>query len=153
MLCRTLALALLLAIPAAAADPDPLEQAILGLHYRILARTPMEPTDWEKSTFQMQAKRSLRIKSVAPLPKSKETYARFVVIDETYADAEHAAARVQRLMERPPGLVGEEELLFPLRKGLAHGSRVLVVTTDAVLFEPELSRFVQALQTALSAPP
>jgi hypothetical protein len=147
------AVALLVRTEAYAAAPDPLEEALGGLGYSVRARADIEPTAWEKQQFELLAKRSVKVKRVKPLPKASDFYPRFTILEERYADAQHAVARLARLMEPPPGLVGEEELLFPLRKGFVHENLVVVVTTDAVLFETELGRLTERLQHALAPPP
>jgi hypothetical protein len=146
-------LCLLAAFVATAAEPADLEKTLASLGYKVQARSSAEPSGWEKATFDLRAKRQLKIRRRTPLPEAADTYPRFVVIEETYADEQHATARLARLREPPPGLQGEEEKIFPLRDGLAHENRVLIVTTDAVLFEPELSRLVKQLREALAPPP
>ena len=62
-----------------------------------------------------------------------------------YPDEAAAKARMARFAEEPASLRGEEELLFPLRAGFRLGERVLLVTTDAVAFEPAMVRAARDL--------
>jgi hypothetical protein len=138
---------------ALAAEAPDLSGVLAALGYKVKVGPETEPSAWELQTFQMLGKRRFELRSRTPMDGVPDTYPRFVLIEESYSDATHAAARLERLSVRPPGLSGEQEKIFPLRKGMARDARVLLVTTDAVLFEPELGRLLRRLDQALNAKP
>ena len=147
------ALVSLAVAPALAAEGSDLGGVLAGLGYQVKVAPETQPSVWERQTFQMLGKRRFELRSRTPLDGVPDTYPRFVLIEESYTDAAHAAARLEQLSVRPPGLSGEQEKIFPLRKGMARDARVLLVTTDAVLFEPELGRLLRRLEQALNATP
>jgi len=61
-----------------------------------------------------------------------------------------AVARIKHFHEKPDraGLLPEEDKAYPLRAGVRIGSRVLILTTDAYAFEPDVYRAAGTLAAA-----
>jgi hypothetical protein len=124
-----------------------LQDALRSSGYTIKERAELQPTDWEKTQFDLLKKRSVRLKGVRPIAGEANIYNRFTLIEESYADEDHAAARMNRFQEKPPNLSAEEsEYGFYLREGFQFKNRIYVLTTDGVIFEPELHRLASQLK-------
>ena len=112
------------------------------------------PDGWEVDTFGMTSKQVFRLRATAELPDWPGAHLRYVVVEEGFASAAQAAARLERILEAPPGLSPEEAKAFPMRKGLRLGDQtVVVVSTDVRAFEFALEREVLTpLRERLVAP-
>ncbi len=144
---------LLIAIAAVAAFPTSLasnvqikDSIFRSLGYSIRQSEDVAPSDWEKEQFNLQTKRVRRIKAIKPVPGYTDTYHRFTITEEVYASESEALARLNRLMEKPPGMSAEENKAFPLRIGFQCRSTVYIVSTDAALFEYELNQLARKLR-------
>jgi len=73
-------------------------------------------------------------KRSAPLVGGR-TFPRVHITLEVFPDEPAARRRMARFRELPAGVVGETAKSYPLRAGFRVGSRVVVVTTDALAFE------------------
>ena len=70
---------------------------------------------------------------------------RIAVTLAVYRDEAAARERMTRFRTVPESLTGEARKLYPLRAGFQVGTRVLVLTTDALAFVPHLERAAAAL--------
>lgn len=102
--------------------------------YRVVDSKVFKPTPWEKRTFNILEKSITKIKSTEQVPRNPNWYYRFDVIVEKLADEKAAARRVQRILEKPPGLSPSENKSFPLRKAFQKGTFVYIVSTDVYLY-------------------
>jgi hypothetical protein len=127
---------------------DKLERILSSFGYVIKESNPTPPTAWEKAQFQTAAKRVLKIRSAKAVPRRPNTFYRFTVIEERYADAGSAEMRLSRLRERPPDLSPEDGKAFPLRTGFRYGQSVYIIGTDVSMFEGEMSRIAKGLAAA-----
>ena len=125
------------------------DRILSSFGYVIKKSAPAAPTAWEKAQFQTLAKRTVEIRSARAVPGRPDTFYRFTVIEERYADAGGAGRRLSRLGEKPPGMSPEENKAFPLRTGFRHGETVYIVSTDALMFEDEMNRIAKELEAAL----
>lgn len=149
-LLRQMVAPVLAAVFACGAAPDHfsrLQSALTSQGYAIKERTELTPTDWEKAQFDTLKKRSIRVKAIRPIPGHADTYNRFTLIEESYATEDQAKARMSRYQERPPDLTAEESYYgFTLREGFRFKKRVYTLTTDGIIFEPELHRLGRQLR-------
>lgn len=74
--------------------------------------------------------------------KSGDLYPRMVITEATYGSDEKAKERVSKLREAPPGEDVDDEghKSYPLRAAFRVGEKVVVVTTDAFAFRPDIDR-------------
>jgi hypothetical protein len=124
-----------------------MERILSSFGYVIKKSASAQPTAWEQTQFQTLAKRVTEIKSAKAIPRRPNTFYRFTVIEERYADAGSAVKRLSRLQERPPDMSPEEGKAFPLRRGFQHGAGVYIVSTDVSMFEGEMNRIAKELET------
>jgi hypothetical protein len=108
------------------------------------------PSPWEKQTFGLQSKSRVTLKSRFASVLGKTSYYRFIVEEETFADAAAAGLRLDSLFVKPPKLSPEEGKAFPLRKGFVTGNTVVIVRTDVAAYQPMLTPMAGALE-ALAA--
>ena len=125
------------------------ERILSSFGYVIKKSAPTAPTAWERAQFRTVAKRVVVIRSAKAVPGRPDTFYRFTVVEERYADAGSAGRRLSRLGEKPPGLSPEDNKAFPLRAGFRHGETVYIVSTDALMFEGEMNRVAKELEAAL----
>ena len=125
-----------------------LERVLSSFGYVIKKSDSAQPTSWEKAQFQTLAKRVIEIKSAKAAPRRPNTFYRFTVIEERYADAGRAKMRLSRLREKPPDMSPEDGKAFPLRTGFQYGEGVYIVSTDALMFEGEMNRIAKELEAA-----
>jgi hypothetical protein len=71
-------------------------------------------------------------------PAGSQMFPRLVIHVTTYQSEAAAKARMSAFHDVPRTLVGEAEKTYPLRAGFRAGTRVVVVTTDALVFEHDL---------------
>jgi hypothetical protein len=124
------------------------ERILSSLGYVIKKSDAAQPTAWEKAQFQTLAKRVIEIKSAKAVPRRPNTFYRFTVVEERYADAGSAEMRLSRLRERPPDMSPEDGKAFPLRTGFRYGEVVYIVGTDVAMFEGEMNRIAKGLEAA-----
>jgi hypothetical protein len=122
------------------------EEALIAWGYRTRKQPDSAPTEWEKKTFDMQAKKSIFAKRSNPVPGTTDTYYRFTLTEELYPDEEKAKYRLEHLFEEPPDLNKRDFYTFALRKGYQHRNRVYVIGTDATRFETEMLKLAAKLQ-------
>jgi hypothetical protein len=84
----------------------------------------------------------------APLAGGR-TFPRVDITLEVFPDEPAARHRMTRFRELPAGLVGEAAKTYPLRAGFRVGSRVVVVTTDALAFERHATQAAIDLAAAI----
>lgn len=126
-----------------------LEELLSSFGYVIKKSESAQPSAWEKAQFQTLAKRVIEIRSAEAVPRRPNTFYRFTVIEERYADAGGAEMRLSRLRERPPEMSPEDGKAFPLRRGFQYGEGVYIVSTDVSMFEGEMDRIAKELEAAL----
>ena len=125
-----------------------MERILSAIGYVIKKSDSAQPTAWEQAQFQTLAKRVVEIRSAKAVPRRPNTFYRFTVIEERYADAGSAEMRWSRLRERPPDMSPEEDKAFPLRRGFRYGEDVYIVSTDVSMFEGEMNRIAKELEAA-----
>jgi hypothetical protein len=137
-------------VGAAAAAPPPHQAGVAGwakrAGYRLAA--PRTCTGPEEKAFQALGATCWRVKHIAPVPAGSAMHPRLVLRLQTFADEAAAKARIARfhagVKDHP-----ELEKAYPLRAGFRIGERVLVVTTDAYVFEPDAYRAAVELSARL----
>ena len=69
-------------------------------------------------------------------------FPRFHILEARYADEEHAKQRIRKLREDPPGAhkAAEQDKAYPLRAAFRVKDHVIVITTDAFAFQPDVDR-------------
>jgi hypothetical protein len=74
-------------------------------------------------------------------------FPRLEILEARYADEQQAKERIKKLRKDPPGSQkhGEEEKTYPLRAGFRLKDRVIVITTDAFAFQPDVDRAASEL--------
>jgi hypothetical protein len=133
-----------------ASAQDKMEEILSSFGYVIKKSDSAQPTTWEKAQYQTLAKKVIKIKSVKAVPRMSNTFYRFTVIEERYADAGSAEMRLSRLREKPPDMGNpEDNKTFPLRTGFQYGNCVYVVSTDVSMFDGEMNRIAKALKALL----
>jgi hypothetical protein len=125
------------------------EEALISLGYRIQKLPDSAPTEWEKKTFNLQVKRSIFAKGNTPVPGTTDTYYRYTLTEEEYPDEEKAKYRLDHLFEKPPDFDKQNLYNFTLRKGYQHRNRVYVIGTDAAMFESEMEKLAEKLQSII----
>ena len=125
------------------------EAALTSWGYVVKKRDQAAPTEWEKATFGLQHKKSIFVKSQSAVPGVANTYYRFTLTEEIYADQRQAKYRVANLFQKPPDFDMQDEYSFGLRKAYQHDNYVYVIGTDAILFEKELQRLAKQLEELL----
>jgi hypothetical protein len=121
------------------------------LGYRVKEEGRREPTAWEKSELGIRAVRFWQLRSFAPLSRDPKEWAsrvwyRFVVTQEDYETEDAAKARLPRLLALPPGMRIDDQKSFVLRDAFHVENRVIVVSTDVVMFETEMKRLLTRLR-------
>jgi len=101
--------------------------------------------DVEQRSFGAVASTCWFAKRRTPAAGTDDLFPRVDIVVAVYADEEAAHARMARFHEIPDDLHGEAQLVYPLRAGFRVGNRVVVVTTDALVFEAETYRAAIAL--------
>ena len=124
------------------------ERILASFGYVIKKSDSAQPTAWEQAQFQTLAKRVIEISSAKAVPRRPNTFYRFTVIEERYADAGSAGVRLSRLRERQPDMSPEDDKAFPLRRGFRYGELVYIVGTDVSMFEGEMNRIAKELEAA-----
>jgi hypothetical protein len=125
------------------------EEALISWGYRTQKQPDSAPTEWEKQTFSMQAKRSIFAKSTAPVPGATDIYYRYTLTEEEYQDEEKAKYRLGHLFEKPPDFDRQNLYSFTLRRGYQHRNCVYVIGTDAARFESEMQKLAERLQIVI----
>lgn len=150
--CLTVSLAasLILITAVCALRKDPLEEKLVSMGYNIKERSSGLDIweKWERKHFDLQSKHELQIESVKPMQGKDDTYYRFTVWEEVYADETKATARLQRLKEVPTDAPAEDKYYF-IVEGFQNKANVYIVKTDAILFMDELGRFTKRLEKAI----
>jgi hypothetical protein len=93
---------------------------------------------WEDSLFATKSISSVSFKSRKPMNGNKKYYIRLSIETYTYDDTLKAAYRLAHINTKPPFLLPEEVKTWPLRRCLRYQNNVMVLKTDAVLFEEPL---------------
>ena len=101
----------------------------------------------EERAFGAQGSVCWTARRKTPNPGTRE-HPRLALELAVYAEEAAAQRRMARFHELPK-LTGEAEKAYPLRAAFRLGTRVLVLTTDARLFEPDLYRAAQELAAKL----
>lgn len=123
------------------------EEALTSWGYRIQKQPDAAPTEWEKKMFNLEQKRSIYAKSVTPVPVFTDTYYRYTLTEEQYPDKEKAKHRLDHLFEKPPDFDMQNMYSFTLRKGYQRHNFVFVIGTDAAMFESEMHKVAEKLQS------
>lgn len=149
-LCLLLPLFLfVVAFNSATMQQNKVEKFVASSGYAIKSKTEIDPSEWEKSQYNLQGKKRFAIKSIKPVPKNRGHYFRFLIDEEKYLNQTDAIARLNKLYELPPGVESKAEPNYVLRKGFRQGNLVYIVSTDAVMFEEEMQRFVIKLEKTI----
>jgi hypothetical protein len=130
----------------------PVAEEVQRRGYHVKERIVDEPTDWQKSTFRMRAKKRFSFRADQPMPNARDTYCRFTLFEETYDSAADAEARLTRIhLADPTGPAEEQHYLSAMREGFRIGNVAYVFQTDAAIFWDEIKRLVNELRTKHSA--
>lgn len=127
-------------------DPDTLQQwgyrsADLGVYHQL---------DWELSQFGQATVTFQKIKAIREIPDWPNAYYRFMLSKEVYRDQQHAEHRVMQLRYTAKGFNTKMHPHYMLRKGVAKGNTVYIVSTDVLKFElEELPRVFTLLKSYL----
>ncbi len=81
-------------------------------------------------------------------PSGSRTFPRVAITLAVYPDEAKAKARIARFHDVPEKLEGEPRKAYPLRAGFRLGTRVLIVTTDALAFQRDAYRAASELAKA-----
>jgi len=84
------------------------------------------------------------------MPNERDQYyCRFRLFEESFASESQAQARLARIRDVAPDEDVREEHIAALRLGFRTGSEVYILATDAVMFEPEVTRLATELASAI----
>lgn len=124
-------------VEAMAIIPEP---EITRWGYRTVGTEQIEQSDWYRSQFGSAKIRTQRIRSLTEVPGEPKTFYRFTITEERYDSARTAAMRLRRLLDVPANTNTKMSPELILRKGLQENGRVIIVSTDVLLFSnPPLS--------------
>lgn len=141
-------LSLVLVVLAAPLDPAAVSKALEAQGY--VVKPPVPCTGPEETFFEVTEASCVSAKSKTPVAKEKPpTFPRVDVRVQRFSDEMKAYARLARFQEAPPELKGEKGKSYPLRAAFRVGNDVVVVTTDAFLFEREVQRVAKVLSKSL----
>lgn len=117
-----------------AAQKNKLEKSLKAAGYNIKNKSEVEPTDWEKTEFNLQSKYRFIVKSTKHFPGVRNTFARYEVEIEVFNNKTEAENRLKRLREVPPGFDDKMHAEYVLRDGFQRRNLVYIISTDAVMF-------------------
>ena len=141
-------LSIVLVVLAQAPDAAPVVKVLEAQGY--VTKVPAGCANDEDAFFAAKAVTCVTAKAKAPFsPKDPKTFARLGVRLQRFADEATAYARLQRLRELPKTQSPELQKSAPLRAAFQKGELVVVVQSDAFLFEPELQRVAKVLSSEL----
>jgi len=139
---------LAIASEQAAYAQDKIEKTLSSFGYIIKQSYSVQPDAKEKEQYQTLARRVIKIKSEKAVPRMSNTFYRFTVIEDQYADA--GSAKTSLSQRGAPLVGGEPDALWKLLcTKFQYGKNVYFVTTDAGIFSDEMKRIAKALETSL----
>ncbi len=116
--------------PSATADiHQAVVNSMLQLQYKMTSEKSIE-----KPKVKIEVK---RFKGLKPVKGSKDTFYRFSIFIESFANQNDAKERLQNYRKAPKNLSPSEKKSFPLRQALVRDCHVIIVTTDVSQFEKE----------------
>lgn len=132
------------------APPDRLLSGLEELGYDVVNASVVSPCweSWERECFGLKSKRGLFIKRRRSLPGSAAMFPRFVVWEELFDDAGRAEARLAGV-NRTPRCAPIEETEKWLAAGFRLGAAAYILSTDALIFEGEMTLLSRRLEERL----
>jgi hypothetical protein len=134
-------------------DDTPASAVSLAIDQRGFAPMKREstvPASWDVETFRMRSRRTTWFRARQPMPNERDVYyCRFRLFEETFDSESDAQARLVRIRDVAPDEDVREEHISALRLGFRAGPEVYILATDAVMFEPEVTRLATDLVSAI----
>ena len=126
-------------------DKSNLSAAIFEkLGYQVKSFTEGNPSEWHKENFQTLWSRTYQVKNQTSLKEQANTFTRYMVVEEVYANTELADERLKRIQEKPPDLTLETQYYWMVT-GFQYQKNVYFIQTDAVVFNYYMGDFADKL--------